>query len=124
MNRIHLLSVLALLLFTAGVCKPGPKGKYRGKLEIAGICMNYTISLQEGDLDSNLLVSSWTDPNTGNIYSRVFTPANPCAIPSTIKQGDEFYFNIDTSTAPDPCMQCEAFYPTPPRTIRITVTKH
>jgi hypothetical protein len=116
------VSVLALLLLSASDCQHKAKGQYKGRLEIAGICMHYTISLLEGKIDSSLLERTWVDENTGKSYSNAFTLGDPCSFPKDLKAGDEFYFNIDTSTAPRPCMVCEAFYPTPAKALRIQVT--
>jgi hypothetical protein len=122
MARILVLSALALLLLSASDCHPAAKGKYKGKLEIAGICMHYTIRVLEGDMDTTRLENNWTDNTTGITYSRVFALDDPCSFPRDLKTGDEFYFNIDTSTAPRTCMQCEAFYPVPSKSLRIIVT--
>jgi hypothetical protein len=71
--------------------------KYRGRLEVAGICRNDTIRVLEGNLDTSRIAAAWTNPVTNISYKSVFTPGNACALPATIKEGDEFYFTIDTS---------------------------
>src|SRR5882724_8519391 len=70
---------------------------YKGRLEIKGICMNYTIKLIAGNMDTSRISSNWTDENTGKKYKNVFALASHCSFPSTIQQGDEFLFTIDTS---------------------------
>lgn len=123
MLRFIPILLLALVLLSATDCHhKAARGQYKGKLEIAGICMNYTIRLLEGQLDSAQVERAWTDPTTEKSYNNVFSLGDPCSFPKELKAGDEFYFNIDTSTAPRPCMVCEAFYPTPGKKLRIIVT--
>jgi len=114
-----LLTSLSLLILSASDC--GKKDTvYKGKLEIRGICMNYTIRLLEGDMDTSLLVAGWTDETTGKSYKNVFRLGSPCTFPSTINEGDEFYFTIDTSEVKE-CAVCMAYYPTPPKKLAIKV---
>ncbi|HEV8286328.1 MAG TPA: hypothetical protein VGQ09_18600 [Chitinophagaceae bacterium] len=118
---------LILLLYTISLstsidnCKSKVKKvKYKGRLEIAGICMNYTIKLLEGNIDTSKISASWRDEVTGKAYTNVFALANPCSFPTSIKQGDEFYFSIDTSSSKE-CMTCMAYYPKPPKKLPIKV---
>src|SRR5437868_12144189 len=83
---------------------------YKGRLEIKAICKNYTIKLLDGKVDTSLIVSNWTDESTKTAYTNVFALKNPCNFPDSIKQGDEFYFVLD-SVSTDPCMVCMAYYP-------------
>ncbi len=124
MTRFLLLSTLATLLLSTSECtnKAGNK-KYKGKLEIAGICMNYTISVVNGDMDSSLVEADWTDMNGNKSYKNVFALGSPCTFPDTIKQGDEFWFTIDT-TGQQSCAVCDAWYPRPAKSIRIKVTEN
>jgi hypothetical protein len=94
---------------------------YKGRLEVAGICMNYTISVLEGNIDT-LVVDKWTDEGTNKTYSKAFRLGNPCAFPSKIKAGNEFNFVIDT-TEQKPCTVCMAYYPTPSKAISIKVVE-
>ncbi|MEO6612834.1 MAG: hypothetical protein ABIT05_12165 [Chitinophagaceae bacterium] len=96
--------------------------KYKGKLVVAGICKNYTIRLLEGAIDTSKIVAAWTNPVTNISYTSVFTPGNPCALPDASKEGDEFYFMIDTSEQKF-CPVCLAFYPTPPRSLVIKIVE-
>jgi hypothetical protein len=93
---------------------------YKGKLEIKALCMNYTIRLLEGKLDTSQVMSNWTDETTGKSYSNAFGLANPCDFPSSISQGDEFYFTLDTVKARN-CAVCMAYYPTPSKKLIIKV---
>lgn len=94
---------------------------FKGRLEIEGICANYTISLLEGKLDTSKIVASWTDENTGKTYRDVFALVNRCSFPEDISEGQEFYFTLDT---PDQdCAVCQAFYPVPPKSLAIKVHK-
>ncbi len=99
-----------------------PPKKYKGKLEVAGICRNYTIRLLEGDMDTSRIVANWTNPVTNISYKSVFGLGNPCALTDAIKEGDEFYFMIDTSEQKF-CPVCLAFYPTPPRSLFIKMVE-
>ena len=94
-----------------------------GKLEIAGICKNYTISLLEGKMDTSLIEFSWKNDAEEKTYKNVFRLGNPCKFPESIRQGSQFHFIIDT-TRQEECMVCTAYYPTPVKTVNIKVVKY
>lgn len=118
------LLVVSILTISAGDCSKKTTGKikYKGRLEIAGICMNYTIKLLEGKLDTSQREASWKDEATGKTYSNVFGLVNPCTFPTTIKQADEFYFHI-VPPAKEDCVTCLAYYPTPSKKLSIIVVE-
>ena len=121
MKLFFLLTTVFLVSVSAENCtKESAKKTYKGRLEIAGICMNYTISVLEGNIDTSLIVADWTDDVTGKSYQNVFKLGSPCTFPATIKQGDEFYFVIDSSQAQN-CAVCLAYYPTPKKTLPIKI---
>jgi hypothetical protein len=125
MKNIQALLVLPGLFFLAlstDTCKSKQKGEAanKAKLEIKGICSNYTLRLLEGDLDRSMITANWTDETTNKSYQNVFGLANPCTFPASIEEGDEFYFVIDSSGKKD-CAVCMAFYPTPPTKLHIKV---
>lgn len=124
MRLFIILSLLNTLLLSSGDCgnknKSTSTDKFKGKLEIAGICMNYTIRVLEGQIDTSLIEARWTDDVSKKVYTNVFRLENPCQFPSTIKQGDEFYFKIDSSET-KPCTVCMAYYPTPNKAVSIKV---
>jgi len=124
MRLLLLLMIITSLLISAGECnkKSSTAQQMKGRLEVAGICMNYTISVLEGNPGPDAIVAAWTDEVTKKSYSRVFRLGNPCDFPARIKQGDEFYFTIDTSMQ-KPCMVCEAYYPTPSKSLAIKVAE-
>jgi hypothetical protein len=124
MKRLILCSVIATMLLSSSDCsrKKISPVKYKGRLEIAAICMNYTIRVTEGTIDPSLVVDSWTDETTKKSYANVFKLGNPSDFPATIKQGDEFYFTIDTAKGRD-CAVCMAYYPTPPKALSIKITE-
>jgi hypothetical protein len=95
---------------------------YKGRLEIAGVCMNYTIKLLKGAIDTSQISTSWRDEITGKTYSNVFALKNTCSFPASIKQGDAFYFFIDTLSEKG-CMTCMAYYPKPPKKLSIRVVE-
>ena len=117
--KIFFGPLFLLLAISADKC--GNENKtFKGRLEVKGICMNYTIKLLEGSLDSTRIVSQWKDEVTGKTHANVFALSSVCSFPSTINEGDEFYFTID----PDPekqCAVCLAYYPKPPKGLSIKV---
>ena len=118
------LAVVSILIVSAGDCGKKSEGqvKYKGRLEIAGICMNYTIKLLKGEIDRSKIATSWTDESTGKSYTGVFGLENPCNFPATIKQADEFYFHIVPPAKQD-CITCLAYYPTPSKKLSIIVVE-
>lgn len=123
MKLFLFLSVLSVFILSASDCNDKKAvEKYKGKLEIAGICMNYTIRITEGTIDTAKISASWTDEVTNKNYTNVFRLGSPCDFPSSIKEGDEFYFVMDTAQ-PKECTVCMAYYPTPPRSLNIKVVE-
>lgn len=122
MRLLFVLSAFSVLLLSSGDCnrKANEDTRYKGRLEIKGICYNYTISVLEGKMDTARIVANWTDENTGKSYENVFKLGSPCNFPATINQGDEFYFTIDTTEQKD-CIVCMAYYPVPVKAIPIIV---
>ena len=122
MKFFILLSLATTLLLSSSDCnqKKTTGDKYKGRLEIAGMCMNYTIRMVEGNIDASLIEANWTDEATKKSYTKVFRLGNPCDFPAALKEGDEFYFKIDSSQA-KPCTVCMAYYPTPPKVVSIKV---
>ena len=124
MQRILLSSFIFLLTISAENCNKKEKSSevFKGRLEIKAICMNYTVKLIEGNIDTSKIVRKWTDETTKKQYSNIFALANPCNFPDSIKQGDEFYFTIDTART-KPCMICMAYYPIPGKKLSIKIIK-
>lgn len=92
---------------------------FKGRLEVKGICSNYTLKLMGGNMDTATIVSRWKDDVTGKEYTNVFGLGNPCSFPSSINAGDEFYFTL--GDAKERCAVCMAYYPTPPKKLSIKV---
>ncbi|MBI3137957.1 MAG: hypothetical protein HYZ15_05175 [Sphingobacteriales bacterium] len=123
MRLLILLGSIFLLSVSAENCNKKNKDKlFKGRLEVAGICMNYTIGILEGKMDTALFLPSWKDEVTGKTYTDVFKLGSPCNFPSTLKQGDTFYFTIDHEKE-QPCAVCMAYYPAPSRSLRIKVVQ-
>jgi hypothetical protein len=121
MKTFLFLSALCTLVLSASDCSSkNDAKKYKGRLEIKGICMNYTIKLLEGSIDTSKIVVNWKDESSGKSHANVFALGDPCRFPESINEGDEFYFVID-SVAPKECIVCQAYYPTPPRSLIIKV---
>lgn len=124
MKLFFSLLVIGVLTISADGCgkKKATNGVYKARLEIKAICRNYTIKLLEGNIDTSLISTNWTDESTNKSYTNVFGLSNPCNLPDSIQQGDEFYFSIDT-TKQEECIVCMAYYPTPPKKIMIKVVE-
>lgn len=121
--KLLFILVSALLTFiTKDGCHKTKENStvYKGRLEIKGICMNYTIKVLEGKIDTSLIQEKWTDETTGTYYTNVFALGSRCTFPASIEQGDEFSFVIDTAKQKD-CAVCLAYYPTPSKHLSIKV---
>jgi hypothetical protein len=122
--KVFFIALVATVAATALACTSQKKllgaGCYKGRLEIKGICSNYTIKLLDGTMDTTNLAASWTDETTGKGYTNVFALGSPCTFPETINAGDEFYFTIDTTTVQN-CAVCMAYYPHPQKAVKIKV---
>ena len=119
------LYLIAPFIFIAAATTNKCKNKnensvYKGKLEVKGMCMNYTIKLLEGSIDASKLVAEWKNEVTGKTHTKVFALGSVCNFPSTINEGDEFYFSIDTTYVSN-CAVCLAYYPKPAKSIAIKV---
>lgn len=118
-----LLIAIAALAFTGQGCKTNKAANsticFKGRLEIKGICANYTIKLLEGNLDTSRINANWKDEITGKTYTNVFALGSPCSFPATLNAGDEFYFTLDDSK--QQCAVCMAYYPKPERALSIKV---
>ena len=122
MKKILCIVFASTILLYA--CNTGGKAtstqRYKGKFEVKALCMNYTFTVTEGNIDTSLVNASWADESTGKIYNNAFGIKNPCDLPKDLQAGDEFYFVIDTAKG-SPCQVCMAYYPTPPRKLSIKV---
>lgn len=123
--KIILVAAFSLFSISQKKCTRSPartlsSACYKGRLEIKGICSNYTIKLVEGKIDTTKIAASWTDESTGKGYTNVFALGSPCTFPSTINAGDEFYFTLDTSSVQN-CAVCMAYYPHPQKALKIKI---
>lgn len=92
-----------------------------GKLVLKGICMNYVIEVLDGDIDSELIESEWTDQDTNLVYTNVFTLGSVCDFPENIEEGDTFQFSIKSQSLDQECAVCLAYSPTPEKSLQIEV---
>ena len=123
-----LLLVASLILLAAKENCKGKKentniiapGCYKGRLEIKGGCMNYTIAITSPNFDTSLAMVSWTDENTGKSYKNVFALGSRCTFPDSISAGKEFYFMIDNTSVQN-CAVCLMYYPVPQKKLSIKV---
>lgn len=118
-----LLIAIAALPFAQQQCKTNNTNTnsacFKGRLEVKGICSNYTIKLLDGKLDSSKIVKSWKDEVTGKTHTNVFALGSPCSFPDSLKEGDEFYFTLDDTR--QQCNVCLAYYPKPEKSASIKV---
>lgn len=119
MKIYSLIPAFIVLTLTANKCKDNDPA-LKGRLEVKGMCMNYTIKLIEGKLDTSLYIGEWKNEMTGNVHHNVFALGSACTFPSTIREGDEFYFTIDSTYKPN-CAVCLAYYPKPAKSIAIKI---
>jgi hypothetical protein len=120
MMKLFFLAAIAVTFSQAKCTKEKATANcYKGRLEVKGICSNYTIALVDGALDPSKLEASWTDETTGKSYKNVFALGSPCDFPADLNVGDEFYFTLDAQ--PQNCVVCQAFYPRPAKSIVIRV---
>ena len=121
MKIFILASIAFILMATTDKCKnKNENSVYKGKLEVKGMCMNYTIKLLEGNIDASKLVAQWKNEVTGKTHTNVFALGSVCNFPPTINEGDEFSFTIDTTYVSN-CAVCLAYYPKPTKSIAIKV---
>jgi hypothetical protein len=119
--KLFLLITSLFLLASKEKCnKQKSTSCFKGRLEIKAACMNYTVSVIDGTMDPSLVERKWTNEQTGKTYSNVFGLGSRCTFPSTIKEGDEFYFTIDSGSVQN-CAVCLIYYPTPEKHLRIKV---
>lgn len=120
------LFVIAIffIVVTASTCKnnkmiAGPNC-FKGKLEIKGPCLNYTVRLLKETIDTSIVSADWINESTGKKYKNVFALGSRCNFPDSIKEGDDFYFTIDSS-AVQYCAVCMIYYPVPTKKLFIKV---
>ena len=116
-----LLTILFLLNLTCNKSDVASVNCVKAKLVLQGICMNYVIQIVEGNVDPSLYEATWVNPMSNVTYQNVFGLASICTFPSTIKEGDEFYFNIPKNPVTQTCPQCKAYSPTPNKKISIEI---
>ena len=123
-NYMAVLLLLSMVTLSAFQCKKeavsAKKTCYKGRLEIKGTCLNFTIKILEGKISSEKIEKTWKDESTGKEYTNVFRLDNFCTFPPSLKEGDEFYFEIEENPSND-CFRCLAFYPVPSKGLNIRV---
>ncbi len=121
MKLILIAALFSFSIATRDGCKRNADNSsncFKARLEIKALCMNYTIKLLEGTMDTSKVEAQWTDESTGKTYTNVFALGSPCTFPATIDEGDEFYFTIDSTSKQD-CAVCMAYYPKPAKHLAI-----
>ncbi|HEV7333821.1 MAG TPA: hypothetical protein VGN63_22495 [Flavisolibacter sp.] len=119
MKTVGFILLAVAALFQQCNRPPAASSCYKGRLEIKGLCANYTITVLEGKLDTSRIESSWTDESTGKNYQNVFALGSPCSFPDSIREGQEFYFTL--AEKDDQCAVCLAYYPKPAKELAIRV---
>ena len=83
--------------------------------------MNYVIEVLNGDIDQKLIEDDWTNELTNVSYNNVFALGSYCNFPENIEEGDTFQFSIETDNRSQTCAVCEAYSPTPGKSLKIKV---
>ncbi|MFM1934578.1 MAG: hypothetical protein RL360_1459 [Bacteroidota bacterium] len=115
-----------LLLFCLSLvaCKSQevlPENCYKGRLALKGICNNYVIELVEGTIDTSRVEARWKNPDIGKFYTNAFALYNPCVLPTSLKEGDVFFFKLDSTQLTAECITCKAYSPTPRKALPISI---
>jgi hypothetical protein len=118
--KIFLSLGVCLMVWSCKTVMPVSASCFKGRLEIKGACMNYTIKLLEGYLDTTLISKSWTNESTAKTYSNVFALGSRCSFPADIQEGQEFYFALDNTSVQN-CAVCMMYYPVPPKQLSVKV---
>jgi hypothetical protein len=116
--------LVLLFCLLLGACKSQevlPENCYKGRLSLKGICNNYVIELVEGAIDTSKVEAQWKNPDTGKIYTNAFALYNPCVLPTTLKEGDTFYFRLNANPLAEVCITCKAYAPTPKKSLPIAI---
>ncbi|HVU56702.1 MAG TPA: hypothetical protein VHD83_16685 [Puia sp.] len=112
-----------LLLTALVACHPTKvtvPGALTGRLVLAGPCGQYTVQVLAGNIDSSLIVKSWTDSYIDSVYTNVFGVSNFCHFGDYgLHVGDNFTFDIDPNPTDKGCYICMLWYPQPPPTIAV-----
>ncbi len=104
-----LLSVSCIQLPNAGTSN----STQRIKAKVIRITCASTV-IQVLDSAHYNLGETWTIEGTSNTYEHVAVVSNKCELPSTLKEGDEFFFKvINESDARKDCVVC-MMYDFPP----------
>ena len=85
--------------------------------------MNYVIQVVDGDVGTHQVLNVWKHPEKGIEYTNVFALDSKCSFPSSIKEGDEFYFKIPLDKKEGDCIVCRAYSPVPPVSLSIEVCR-
>ncbi|MFT4093462.1 MAG: hypothetical protein QM640_07465 [Niabella sp.] len=118
--KITVILFAFILISCHPVSKSNSGSKLKARFEVKALCSNYTFSIIEGAIDTSMVEASWTNPQTNKTYKNAFGIKNPCDLPANLKEGDEFYFEIDNKQS-KPCVACMAYYPTPAKKLNIKV---
>jgi hypothetical protein len=124
MKPLMLSLLIAFTTLTAFQCNKSKDAVaaascFKGKLVRKGVCMNYTISVIQGNIDPSLVEATWTHPGTGATYTNAFGLGTPCDFPN-MEEGQEFYFKVNKA-ANFNCGVCQAYEPTPSKKLAIEV---
>lgn len=121
MTKAIFTSLTILTICCAYQCNKSKSGSLEGKLVVKELCSHYVVQVIAGEADSSKLVNNWRDEKRQKTFDKVFTVANKCDFPASLEEGQEFEFRFDPNPAPQNCMVCMAFYPTPDKAIAIKI---
>lgn len=117
MARFALRPIILIFMLGSGImCQPEKINPttLTGKLVLNRACANYVIQVLQGTIEPSKIDALWKNPDNDSTYINVFTVANRCTFPDSLKEGDTISFEIDTNPPAQTCAVCAISYPTPP----------
>jgi hypothetical protein len=109
----HSCHVVIGFLYTIAQCRNRQFDTQRIKAKVIRITCATTV-IQVLDPAHYNLGETWTIEGTSNTYEHVAVVSNKCEFPSSLKDGDEFYFKqISENDASNDCAVC-MMYDFPP----------
>jgi hypothetical protein len=83
--------------------------------------MNYVIEVLD-PINENWVEAEWVNPFSEESYTNAFRLGSVCTFDETLEEGDLFYFEASTEPFEEEfCAVCEAYSPTPTKTLYIRV---
>lgn len=123
MKQLFIIAISIIMFSCSKLPASGNSGGdgLRIKAKVIRItCASTTIDIL--DAAHYNLGESWTIEGTTNTYNHAAVVANKCELPSTLKEGDTFYFKvINQSEANTDCIVCMMYDYPPSKSIYLKV---